>query len=351
MKQDVWAFGFAFGHHGKYSAFHRILDYLPDEIRKIYVPFPWERLLPRPLKRRLRRAILRRAEKRMIQESSRAKPRLIHFLYPENCFLSGCFQRSFNGKVLLTLHQPESVLSSFRTSPQGLSFIETAQRADRLIAMSPHVVECYQRFFENQSVRVIPHGVDTNYFTPGNDISDSSLILTLGNWRRDFKLWQNVANDFLKRGRPETFCLVTNPENRKQFGLKKTANTIFMNGISDLELRELYNRSKALFLPLLDAVANNALLEGLSMGKQILVSDLPASRFYGADHVSYLEKDATIETASNALCQLLDQSSPQASRLGIRKYAESSFSWTHIAKTYQEEYSSLLRRDQQSIHP
>lgn len=33
----------------------------------------------------------------------------------------------------------------------------------------------------------------------------------------------------------------------------------------------------ALFLPLLNAVANNALSEGLSMEKQILVSDLPAS--------------------------------------------------------------------------
>jgi len=345
MKQDVWAFGFAFGHHGKYSAFHRILEYLPDEIRKIYVSFPWERLLPRPLNRRLRREILGRAEKRMIAESSWAKPRLIHFLYPENCFLNGCFQRSFNGKVLLTLHQPESVLSSFRTSPQGLSFIETAQRADRLIAMSPHVVECYQKFFENQSVRVIPHGVDTNYFTPGNDISDSPLILTLGNWRRDFKIWQNVANDFLKRGRPETFCLVTNRENRKQFSLTKTANTIFMHGISDPELRELYNRSKALFLPLLDAVANNALLEGLSMEKQILVSDLPAVRYYGADQVSYLDRDATTETASNALCQLLDQALSKGSNFGIRKYAETNFSWPQIAKSYQEEYTNLLSRE------
>jgi len=344
MKQDVWVFGFAFGHHGKYSAFHRILDYLPDEIRKIYVSFPWERLLPRPFKRRLRRELLRRAEKRMIVESIRAKPRLIHYLYPENCFLSGCLQHYFSGKVLLTLHQPESVLSSFRTSPQGLSFIETAQRADRLVAMSPHVVECYQKFFQNQSVRVIPHGVDTKYFTPSNDISDPPLILTLGNWRRDFKLWQNVANDFLKRGRPETFCLVTNPENRKQFGLKKTANTIFMNGISDLELRELYNRSKALFLPLLDAVANNALLEGLSMGKQILVSDLPATRFYGADQVACLDKDATIETASNALSRLLETCFLQESRLGIRKYAEANFSWPRIAKAYQEEYSNLLSK-------
>jgi glycosyltransferase involved in cell wall biosynthesis len=342
MKQDVWVFGFAFSHHGKYSAFHRILNYLPTEIRKICVPFPCESLLPVPLKRRLRSEILKRAEKRMIQESIFAKPRLIHFLYPENCFLNGCFQRYFSGKVLLTLHQPQSVLPSFRRSPQGLSFIETAQRADRLIALSSDVVGSYQKFFMNQSVRIIPHGVDTNYFTPGGSQSERPLILTIGNWRRDFKLWQSVANEFLTRGRPEVFCLVTNRENRKQFNLKKTANTQFMHGISDPELRELYNRSRVIFLPLLDAVANNALLEGLSMGKQILVSDLPASRFYGADQVSYLDSDSTVDETSDALCQLLDQSLSQGSCLGIRKYAEANFSWAQVAKAYQEEYSNLL---------
>ena len=140
------------------------------------------------------------------------------------------------------------------------------------------------------------------------------------------------------------FCLVTNRENRKQFGLTETANTIFVHGIPDPELRELYNRSRVLFLPLLDAVANNALLEGLSMEKQILVSDLPAARFYGADQVAYLDRDATIKTASNALSHLLDTSFLQESRLGIRKYAEENFSWPRIAKAYQEEYSNLLSK-------
>jgi glycosyltransferase involved in cell wall biosynthesis len=343
-KNGIWVFGFAFGHHGKYSAFHRILDYLPDEIRTINVSFPCERFMPRPFKLRLRREILRRAEKRMIQESICAKPQLIHFLYPENCFLNGCFQQYFSGKVLLTLHQPEGVLSSGVTSPQGLSFIETAKRADGLIALSPNIIKYYQEFFANESVRMIPHGVDTKYFIPSGSSGERTLILTVGNWKRDFSLWQAVANEFLRMGRPEMFCLVTNRENRKQFGLTKTANTIFMHGISDHELRELYNRSKALFLPLLDAVANNALLEGLSMGKQILVSDLPAARFYGADHVSYLDKDATIETASNALSHLLDKSTLQESRPDIRNYAEANFSWPLIAKAYQEEYSNLLSK-------
>ena len=91
-------------------------------------------------------------------------------------------------------------------------------------------------------------------------------------------------------------------------------------------------------------MANNALLEVLSMGKQTLVSDLPATRFYGADQVAYLDKDAAIETASNALSQLLETCFLQESRLGIRKYAEANFSWPRIAKAYQEEYSNLLSK-------
>ena len=101
---------------------------------------------------------------------------------------------------MLTLHQPELVVSSCLTSQQGLSFMETAERADRLIAMSPHVVDCYKSFFKNQSVRVIQHGVDVSYFKPSSTKGDGPLILRLGNWRRDFQLWQNVANDFLRRG-------------------------------------------------------------------------------------------------------------------------------------------------------
>ena len=140
------------------------------------------------------------------------------------------------------------------------------------------------------------------------------------------------------------FCLVRNRENRKRFSLTKTANTIFMHGISDPELGELYNRSKALFLPLLDAVANNALLEGLLMEKQILVSDLPAVRYYGAEQVSCLDREDTAEKAGDTLGQILGQTLSKGSNLGIRKYAETNYSWSQIATSYLEEYSNLLSK-------
>ena len=140
------------------------------------------------------------------------------------------------------------------------------------------------------------------------------------------------------------FCLVRNRENRKQFSLTKTANTTFMYGISDPELRKLYNRSRFSFLPLLDAVANNALLKGLSMGKQILVSDLPAVRYYGTDQVACLDKDTTTETAGNAISRLLDTSSLQESRLSIQKHVKANFSCPRRAKGFLEEYSNLLSK-------
>ena len=79
----------------------------------------------------------------------------------------------------------------------------------------------------------------------------------------------------------------------------------------------------SLFLPLLNAVANNALFEGLSMENQILVSDLPA-RYYRSVQVSYLVKDTTTETAGNRPSQFLDQTLSKGINLGIRKYAETN---------------------------
>ena len=100
----------------------------------------------------------------------------------------------------------------------------------------------------------------------------------------------------------------------------------------------------ALFLPLLNAVASDALFEGLSMEKQILVSDLPAVRYYGTDQVSYLVKDTTTETAGNPLSELLDQTLSKGSNFGIRKYTETNFSWPQVAKAYLEKYSNLLSK-------
>jgi len=342
LKADVWVFGFAFEHHGNFSAFHRLNNYLPDTIRKINIKFSGVRMLPRPLRHRLRSLYLSCAEKRLLREAIRWRPRLIHFLYPENCFSYGCFQHHFSGRVLLTLHQPSSVLPSFISSRQGLAFIETAKRADRLIALAPNVVNGYRTFFQNKNVRVIPHGVDTGYFCCSSQAKKMPIVLTVGNWMRDFRLWDEVALEFLRQKRSERFCLVTNPENIQRWDLQQRTNIDFRHHLSDQAIRRLYDHAGCLFLPLTDSVANNALLEGLAMGKRILVTDLPGTKFYGKSRVFYINKDRGAREAAAQLDQLLAKEAKPEEGLALRRYADQAFGWPKIAALYQEEYTSCI---------
>lgn len=342
-KQDIWTFSFAFEHHGKFSAFHRLADYLPEEIHKVQVAFPWSQFMPKPLRNRMRVFYLVSAEKRLIRQASQAQPRLIHFFYPENCFLTGPFQKSFKGKTLLTLHQPQSVLPSFKTSFQGKSFLQTAKNADLLIALSPHVVRAYQSTFLNKRIQVIPHGVDTDFFRPQKKEKPFPLILTVGNWMRDFNLWAQVAGKFLIDKRTEKFCLLTNPENICRFQIKKTQNIFFRHGLGDQEIRDLYNQADCIFLPLLDAVANNALLEALALNQRILVTNLPATKYYGTNHVWYINKKASPDIAASALKRVLLARISEKKEVGSHQYTESNFSWARISQQYLKTYDSLLK--------
>src|SRR5206468_3316004 len=54
----------------------------------------------------------------------------------------------------------------------------------------------------------------------------------------------------------------------------------FHRRISDTALLNLYNDSRLLFLPLIDATANNSLMEASACGVPIITSDLPAVREY-----------------------------------------------------------------------
>src|SRR6185369_14927605 len=99
------------------------------------------------------------------------------------------------------------------------------------------------------------HGVDAAFFHPAATVNGSRRIrcITVGHWLRDWDVFRRVAQTMGE----VRFEAVT----KADVGCDGLSNVALHRGISDAALADLYRSADVLFLPLIDATANNGLLE------------------------------------------------------------------------------------------
>ena len=104
----------------------------------------------------------------------------------------------------------------------------------------------------------------------------------------------------------------------------------------------LYQQSHVLFLPLKEATANNALVEGLSCGLPIVTTLLPSVREYIPFNHAILIKNNNVDDFVNALLYLYNNPL-ERERMGIesRKRAE-ELDWKNIIPHYGEVYDNVI---------
>ncbi len=331
---------FSFSHHGRYSSYHRLVDYREpgDVVVDASLPRWLEKpaLNPADLTARLWR---RHCEATALALAAKGGHDWLHYIYPEQ----GCRLLHKLGKggsrVAMTCHLPGEIVGS-PGFPQG--FKRGIQQADALIAMSPDIVPYYRHLVPRAKVEFIPHGVDVDYFRPppagrcGSETSpDSPVLLTVGNMMRDFNTLARVINHAAKVRRAILFRVVANRESISHlrrlldpaaFPLLETHR-----GIGDEHLLHLYHTSDLLFLPVTGATANNALLEAMACGLPMLVSDLPACRAYAGDDASYFEDSSPSAIIAAILSLSADRDHLTSRAASLRHRAEEFFAWPVIA--------------------
>lgn len=253
------------------------------------------------------------------------KNELYHFLNGDTDCRYIPLLNGFRGhKVIATYHQPPDELCKGVSGP-------VLQRLTAALAVASNQVDYLTRFVGSNRVFVIPHGVDTDYFQPGEGSKiDSKLVLSVGTHLRDFDTLALAAATVERKESDIHFAVVTHPERGHVFvGLPHVR---VYSHISDDDLLRLYQQADLAVFPLQDCTANNAVLEAMACGLPIVVTDVGGIRDYVDETCAMLtpRKDAqAIAEAIMQLCsdsalrqQLGKQSREKALQFDFRKVVE-----------------------------
>jgi glycosyltransferase involved in cell wall biosynthesis len=353
MALRVLAVGTRYPHWGAHSGFQQFLKHLDPGAFSTRLHLAPDSDDDFPARNRVLRAAVRRlvqrrmpwyklsdlwAEIQVVRRRRSAPVDVVHFMDGEHCpqYLPRLvrFLPNPRPKVVATFHQPAELL-------EELVIREVVKRLDLVTLVSPEQAAFFDGLLPRDRVRVILHGVDADFFSPAEGPRDAGTLecLTVGHYFRDFAAVRAVA--VALGSRPEIrFRIVSSWDT----GCDGLPNVSVHSGVSDAELRQFYRQAEVLFLPLREATANNALLEGMASGLPVVSTDLPSVRAYLGGGEAILVAGNDPAGLSRALLDLLGMPDRRRDMGRAARRQAGSLAWPRIAAQYADLYEKMTKQ-------
>jgi glycosyltransferase involved in cell wall biosynthesis len=270
-----------------------------------------------------------------------ARRELVHLLYGEtDHFFAGSLRaigHRRGNRLVATFHQPPALLDELVPAPPLF------EQLDHAIALGPKAAEHLAGLVGGpERVSQAFHGVDADAWCPRPDRrADVPTCSFVGSWFRDFEQLEKVIALVRAQEPRVRFELVTAPGRVDHFnalpGVRARA------GIPEEELRKVYWSAWVNVLPLKDAVANNALIEGMGSGLATVVSDVgDVADYTGGPRGARLVPAGDAQAMATAVLELLgDRAARDELGARARARAEERDS-TAVARRHAEIYESLI---------
>ena len=284
-------------------------------------------------------------EARLAGALSKRAGGLVHFLDGEQGYYHSRRLAGNGVKLVATYHQPPGVISE-----RGLLGDKQQLRAlDRAIVLTEEQREYFGRYMDPGRIVVMPHGVDTEYFSPDGERPDGPVkLLSVGFWLRDFAVMSETVEGL--RGRPIEYHVVGLKEGMNNGAvdprlftrIANAENVVVHDFISDDKLRNLYRIARILAMPLLDGTANNGLLEGAATGLAVVTTDLPGTRTMLTEDAGRFSPIGDSEGFRRNIEYFLDRPS-EAALYGktARTLMVDKYQWHDVARQYADLYDEI----------
>ena len=336
---------FRYSHHSPHSGYSRVAEYgsklFNSETIRAEKPLPrslirermlWKIASGTPGYDRTSMAVELKTFQRMLNEHDS----IFHFLYGETTYhYAGLLNHKKNNHVVATFHLPPVGIK------EAVQIDWHIKKLSAVVCVGRNQQEYFEKIIGTDRVFFAPLGVASDYFVPPASLEsrNPNLCLIVGENYRDYPTLRGVI-ELVAYLRPQTkFVILTPPRNNKLLG--EHPNLAYVSGISEEELLNLYQSASVLLMPLLDATANNAILEGMSCGLPIVVTDVGAVRDYVDPGCGRLIPPYQARAMAEAVIDVLaDESARRRMSSKCREHAL-QFSWEESVGKLKSVYEAL----------
>lgn len=206
--------------------------------------------------------------------------------------------------------------------------------------------------YPNQCVSVIPNGVDSDYFHPGNNLTNNHSVIFVGRFRAEKRIeiilsaWKDIQQNYQNA----TLSFIGDTDqylHYQNLARQMGVDASFSPTLSADEILSHLQKNRIIVLASVSEGMSNALLEAMSTGLVPVVSDIPGNRAVvtpGVNGLTYEGESA--EALAGALRQLFEN--PELTRqLGkaARETIVQSYSLESVVDRYESLYRKLLNAD------
>ena len=225
--------------------------------------------------------------------------------------------------------------------------------ADKVIVISKAIKEFLEKKYGRKDLEFIPNGVNSpEILPPGATLKKYTLepkkyIFTACRFVPEKGL-HNLIGAY-KKIKNANFKLViagdayheTDYSRRIKQAAKETDGIILTGFVSGRPLQELYSNAGLFVLPSYYEGLPIALLEAMSYGLPVLVSDIPQNREVSLQDFRYF-KAGNVEELSVKMVELLKMGITEDEKKRIQEVLQREYDWDKIARRTFEVYESLL---------
>jgi glycosyltransferase involved in cell wall biosynthesis len=327
----VYVIGARWRHHARHSGYERFADHTGIRLKQVRLP-----LVPG---RRGRRAEAQRTAAMARAHMRTSLGATYHVIYADRDLRMVAAEARRHGiRLIATFHNP----------PVELALDPPDEHIRKGIAAAILVSESQREYFAGllppERVFVVPHGIDTTFFRPAarRRHGGEGHLITVGAKYRDWDTL-NEALALLWRDRPRLRLVAVGAPGEEGSRLRRLGRgrVRTVRHVGDRRLRAAYTRARAAVLPLLEATANNSVLEAMACGAPLVASDVGAIREYTGDRGAVLVPPQDPSALAEAVSRLLDDDALAQRTAAAARERALEYDYAAVARAIERVYAEV----------